>query len=110
MATWPDAGVFGPGMVRDCYLSPVGMVWNHSYVEHNGIRYGAYEHTSGKGYCYGYIDNRCPVCIERVLHIECPGEANMRCVCALVCPFQPPRIEPNFPWGAWYVLAYIIID
>ncbi|KAG8686951.1 hypothetical protein FRC08_012245 [Ceratobasidium sp. 394] len=98
---WPHAGIFGPGMVQNHYLAPIGMVRNHSYVEYNGIRYGANEHTSGKGYCYGYIDGRQPVRIERVLYIEFPGEAAMNCICALVRAFQPPQVEPIFPWDTW---------
>lgn len=77
------------------------MVRNHSYVEHNGIRYGAYKHTSGRGYCYGYIDQRHPVRIEQVLHIEIAAEQEMRCVCALVRLFNMPGPEPHFPWDAW---------
>jgi hypothetical protein len=100
---WPTAGIFGPGMVLNHYLAPVGMVRNHSYVECSGIRYGAYQHTSGKGYCYAYIDGRHPVRIERILAIEFPGAANMRAVCALVRPFQVPQTEPHFPWDTWYV-------
>ncbi|QRV94930.1 Transposase family Tnp2 protein [Ceratobasidium sp. AG-Ba] len=98
---WPDAGIFGPGVVRQCYLSPTGMVRNHSYVEYDGIRYGAWEHTSGKGYCYGYIDGRQAVRIDRILHIKFPGVPNMSCVCALVRLFQTPPIEGSFPWDAW---------
>ncbi|KAF8597086.1 hypothetical protein BDV93DRAFT_411443, partial [Ceratobasidium sp. AG-I] len=98
---WPDAGVFGPGMVRTHYLAPTGMVRGHSYVEYNGIRYGAYQHTSGKGYSYAYIDGRCSVRIERILLIEFPGQVHMRSVCALVRPFQLPRVEPHFPWATW---------
>jgi hypothetical protein len=103
MALWPAAGIFGPGMVLNHYLAPEGMVRNHSYVEYNGIRYGAYQHTSGKGYCHAYIDGHHPVRIERILHVEFPGEAGLHCVCALVHPFQLPRVEPRFPWDTWYV-------
>jgi hypothetical protein len=99
---WPNAGIFGPGITQQRYLAPYGMVRNHSYVEHDGIRYGAYEHTSGKGYCYGYINGRYPVRIDRILHIEFPGEPEMQVICALVRPFQPPPVEPYFPWDAWY--------
>ncbi|QRV85925.1 Transposase family tnp2 [Ceratobasidium sp. AG-Ba] len=98
---WPDAGIFGPGLVQNIYLAPVVMVRNHSYVEYNGIRYGSYLHSNGKGYCYGYIDERNPVRIERILAVEFPGEANMRCVCALVRPFQHPEVRPQFPWDTW---------
>jgi hypothetical protein len=104
LETWPAAGIFGPGIVRNHYLAPVGMVRTHSYVEYNGVRYGAYLHTSGKGYCYAYIDGRNPVRIEHVMFIEFPGAANMRVVCALVRPFQLPQVEPHFPWDAWYVI------
>ncbi|KAG8729869.1 hypothetical protein FRC11_007854 [Ceratobasidium sp. 423] len=103
VAKWPDAGIFGPGMPKTTYLAPVGMIQNHSSVEHHGIRYGAFEHTSGKGYCYGYIDGRYPVRIDRVLHIAFPGQPEMQVVCALVSPFQPPQIEPRFPWDAWAI-------
>jgi hypothetical protein len=99
---WPDAGIFGPGMAARLYLPPVGMIRNHSYVEHDGIRYGAYEHASGRGYCYGYVDGRYPVRIDRVLRIVFPGQPEMQCVCALIRPFRPPPIEPHFPWDAWY--------
>jgi hypothetical protein len=101
IAMWPNAGIFSPGMVEQHYLAPVGMVRNHSYVEFDGIRYGAHEHTSGKGYCYGYIDGRYPVRIERVLHIKIPGEAELQCICIMVRPFQAPQVESEFPWDAW---------
>ncbi|QRW12224.1 Transposase family Tnp2 protein [Ceratobasidium sp. AG-Ba] len=80
---WPDAGIFGPGLARNLYLAPVGMVRNHSYVEFNGTRYGAYTHTSGKGYSYRYIDGRNAVRIERILHVKLEGQADM------------------FPWDNW---------
>ncbi|CCO36144.1 hypothetical protein BN14_10269 [Rhizoctonia solani AG-1 IB] len=98
---WPEAGIFGPGVAQRRYLAPSGMVRNHSYVEHDGIRYGAYEHTGGKRYCYGYINGRYPVRIDRILHIAFPGEPEMQAICALVRPFQPPLVEPDFPWDAW---------
>ncbi|QRV72064.1 Transposase family Tnp2 protein [Ceratobasidium sp. AG-Ba] len=99
---WPNAGIWGGGgVIRTRYLDPEKSVRNYSYVEHNGVRYGAQQHTSGKGYCYGYIDGRHPVLIERILVIEIPGEPDLRCVCALVRKFQAPPVEPNFPWDAW---------
>ncbi|QRV96270.1 Transposase family tnp2 [Ceratobasidium sp. AG-Ba] len=98
---WPGAGIFGRGMVHNLYFPPVGMTRNHSYVEFDGIRYGAHTHTSGKGYCYGYIDNRYPVRIERILHVNFPEQENMKCVCALVRGFQPPQVAPYFPWDTW---------
>ncbi|QRV73450.1 Transposase family tnp2 [Ceratobasidium sp. AG-Ba] len=99
---WPEAGIFGPGIVRNRYLAHVGMVRNYSYLERDGICYGAYHHTSGKGYCYGYIDNHCdPVRVERILHIEIPGEPVLSCTCALVRHFLVPQIKPRFPWDAW---------
>ncbi|QRW10162.1 Transposase family tnp2 [Ceratobasidium sp. AG-Ba] len=98
---WPDAGIFGPGVAQNIYLAPVGMVRNHSYVEHNGIRYGSYHHTNGKGYCFGYINERYPVRVERILHIEFPGQVHMRSVCAVVRLFQPPRVRVQFPWDTW---------
>jgi hypothetical protein len=85
------------------------MVRNYSYVEYDGIRYGAFEHTSGKGYCYGYIDeDRHPVRIDRVLHVVFPGAHEMQAICLLVRHFQPPPIEPHFPWDAWYVFMYFL--
>ncbi|EUC54763.1 transposase family Tnp2 protein, partial [Rhizoctonia solani AG-3 Rhs1AP] len=101
ISMWPDAGIFGPGMPERTYLAPVGMVRNHSYVEYDGIRYGAYEHSSGKGYCYGYVNGRQPVRIDRVLHVVIPGQPDIQCTCALVRPFQPPEPEPQFPWDTW---------
>ncbi|QRW07944.1 Transposase family tnp2 [Ceratobasidium sp. AG-Ba] len=98
---WPDAGIFGPGMPRQRYLAPEGMVRNHSYVELNGVRYGAWEHTSGVGYCYGYIDGRSPVRIDRILSIEIPGVPYMHCICALVRSFCPALVEAQFPWDTW---------
>ncbi|QRV98832.1 Transposase family tnp2 [Ceratobasidium sp. AG-Ba] len=99
---WPDAGIWGgEGMIQTHYLDPERTVRNHSYVEYNGVRYGAHQHTSGKGYCYGFIDSRHPVLIERILNIEFPGQAHLRCVCALVCKFQAPFVDPVFPWDAW---------
>lgn len=100
---WPDAGIFGPGMPEENYLPPVGLVRNHSFVEHNGVRYGSYHHSSGKGYCYGYIDGRYPVRIERILDIAFPGDPELQAVCALVRPFRAPQTEANFPWNAWHV-------
>ncbi|QRV74708.1 Transposase family Tnp2 protein [Ceratobasidium sp. AG-Ba] len=101
---WPNSGIWGGnGMVQTHYLDPEKTVRNYSYVEYNGIRYGARQHTSGIGYCYGYIDSRYPVLIERILYIEFPGEAELRCICALVRKFQTPLVQPNFPWDAWSV-------
>ncbi|KAG8703013.1 hypothetical protein FRC09_004399 [Ceratobasidium sp. 395] len=97
---WPNAGIFGLGMVQNHYLAPFGMVRNHSYVEYNGIRYGSYEHTSGKGYCYGYINGRQAVRIERILAIDIP-ETEFHSICVLVWLFEEPEVEPNFPWDAW---------
>ncbi|QRW22084.1 Transposase family tnp2 [Rhizoctonia solani] len=99
-AKWPNAGIFGPNVIGVHYLAPHGMVRNHSYVEFNGIRYGSHEHTSGKGYCYAYIDNRQAVRIERILAIEIPG-TRFRGICVLVRLFQAPEVEPDFPWAAW---------
>ncbi|KAG8695515.1 hypothetical protein FRC08_007730 [Ceratobasidium sp. 394] len=98
---WPDAGIFGNGQVLDLYLPPEGVVRNYSFVEYDGIRYGAHTHTSGKRYCYAYIDGRQPVRIERVLHIEFPGNPNMCTICVLIRRFQVPEREPEFPWDAW---------
>ena len=97
-------------MPEERYLAPVGMVRNHSYVEHNSLRYGSYHHTSGKGYCYGYIDGRYPVRIERILDITIPGPLgtpDLNAICALVCPFLAPSIEPRFPWDAWCVVCLV---
>lgn len=101
MELWPDAGLFGHGMVDQIHLPPVGVVRNFSYVERDGLRYGSYHHTSGKGYCYGYIDGRQPVRVERILRVDIPGDPNLRTILALVRLFQPPRVEPEFPWEAW---------
>jgi hypothetical protein len=65
-----------------------------------------FEYTSGKGYCYGYVEGRYPVQIECILHIVFPGAHRMQDICVLVCPFQPPLIEPHFPWDAWYVFLF----
>ncbi|KAG8721873.1 hypothetical protein FRC08_009396 [Ceratobasidium sp. 394] len=100
VARWPDAGIFGPGMVQNHYLAPHGMVRNHSYVEFNGIRYGSYEHTSGKGYCYGYIDGWQAARIERILAIEIP-QTEFQCICVFVRLFQQPEVDPHFPWNTW---------
>jgi hypothetical protein len=94
-------------MAQRHYLAPLGMVRNYSYVEHDGTRYGAFTHTSGKGYCYGYINDHYPVRVDRILHIAFPGQPDMQTICALVRPFQVPRIEPQFPWDNWYVLRHI---
>ncbi|KAB5590187.1 Protein CSF1 [Ceratobasidium theobromae] len=99
-AKWPGAGIFGPGMPQEHYLAPNGMVRNHSYVEFNGIRYGSHKHTSGKGYCYGYIDQNHPVQIEYILVIKIPG-TGFDCTCVFVRQFQVPEVEANFPWDAW---------
>ncbi|KAG9118798.1 hypothetical protein FRC07_006510, partial [Ceratobasidium sp. 392] len=97
---WPDAGIFGPGMIQQHYLAPHGMVRNHSYVEFNGIRYGSHGHTSGKGYCYGYIDDRRAVRIERILAVDIP-DTNFQCICVFVQQFQQPEVDPQFPWDTW---------
>ncbi|CUA74597.1 Protein CSF1 [Rhizoctonia solani] len=98
---WPRAGIFGPGMPQRVHLPPKGFVRHHSYVEHNGIRYGGFYHTNGKGYCYGYIDGRQAVRIDRVLHIEFPGHPRLRGTCVLVRLFRHPPVEPRFPWNTW---------
>lgn len=98
---WPDAGLFSHGMVDQVHFPPVGVVRNFSYVEHDGLRYGSCLHTSGKGYMYGFINSRQPVRVERILQVEIPGHPNLRTILALVRQFQPPCIEPDFPWNAW---------
>jgi hypothetical protein len=98
---WPDEGVFGPGMVQRLYLPPVGCVRNFSYVEYDGIRYGSHHHTSGRGYSYGYINDRYPVRVELILYIEFPGRPNLRTICVLIRRFQLPQIEARFPWDTW---------
>ncbi|KEP47373.1 transposase family Tnp2 protein [Rhizoctonia solani 123E] len=98
---WPRAGIFGAGMPQRIYLPPKGFVRHYSYVEHDGIRYGGFYHTSGKGYCYGYIDGRQAVRIDRVLYIEFPGRPRLRGICVLVRHFRRPPVEPRFPWNTW---------
>ncbi|CAE6528755.1 unnamed protein product [Rhizoctonia solani] len=98
---WPRAGIFGPGQMRRVYLPPKGAVRHYSYVEHDGIRYGGFHHTSGKGYCYAYIDGRQAVRIEQVLYIEFPERPCLRSICVLVRLFQRPFAEPQFPWNRW---------
>jgi hypothetical protein len=98
---WPAEGIFGHGMADRIHFPPVGAVRNFSYVEHNGLRYGSYHHTSGKGYCYGYIDGRQPVRVERILQIEIPGYPELSTICAVVRRFQLPEFEPEFPWDRW---------
>ena len=91
-------------MPEERYLAPVGMVRNHSYVEHNGLCYGSFHHTSGKGYRYGYTDGRYPVRVERIQDITIPGAPGapvLNTICAVVRPFLAPAIEPRFPWDAW---------
>lgn len=94
-------------MPEERYLPAVGLVRNHSFVEQDGVRYGSYHHTSGRGYCYGYIDGRYPVRIERILNIVFPEEPELRSLCVLVRPFRPPTEEPLFPWNAWYAFIRI---
>jgi hypothetical protein len=101
MNLWPGASIFGHGMADRVHLPPMGMVRNFSYVEHNGLRYGSFLHTSGKGYCYGYIDGRQPVHVDRILVVDIPGNPNLRTILALVRQFQPPSVEPEFPWDTW---------
>jgi hypothetical protein len=98
---WPVAGIFGHGMVDHIHFPPVGAVWNFSYVKHNGLHYGSYHHTSSKGYSYGYIDGCQPVRVERILQIEIPGYPDLHTICMLVCRFELPEIEPEFPWDRW---------
>ncbi|KDN38399.1 hypothetical protein RSAG8_09493, partial [Rhizoctonia solani AG-8 WAC10335] len=98
---WPRAGIFGLGMPQRVHLPPKGVVRHYSYVEHDGIRYGGFYHTSGKGYCYGYIDHREAVRIDNVLYIEFPGRPRLRSICVLVRRFRHPAIEPRFPWNRW---------
>ncbi|KAG9079518.1 hypothetical protein FRC06_007685 [Ceratobasidium sp. 370] len=98
---WPEEGIFGNGQVRDLYLPPEGVATNYSFVEYDGIRYGAHTHTSGLRYCYAYIDGRYPVRIERVLLIDFPGYPRLRTICVLIRRFCVPEHEPRFPWDAW---------
>lgn len=95
---WPDAGIFGDGEVRQLYLPREGAMRNFSYVEYDGLRYGAYQHTFGRRACYGFINQRLAVRIERILYIEFPRNPEMRTICAIVRHFQVPGIAPIFPW------------
>jgi hypothetical protein len=83
------------------HLPPMGMVQTFSYVEHNELCYGSFLNTSGKGYCYGYIDGCQPVRVDRILMVDIPGNPNLHTTLALVRQFQPPSIEPEFPWDTW---------
>ncbi|KAG9074782.1 hypothetical protein FS749_013632 [Ceratobasidium sp. UAMH 11750] len=98
---WPNTGIFGPDAIRDKFLPREGAVRNFSYVEYEALRYGSYWHTSGRRACYGYIDRRHAVRIERVLSIEIPDRPDMRTICVIVRRFEAPVIEPVFPWDAW---------
>ncbi|KAG8685574.1 hypothetical protein FRC09_014663 [Ceratobasidium sp. 395] len=100
---WPDEGIFGLDDVRVTYLPREGAVRNYSYVEHDAIRYGSCLHTSGRRACYGYIDGRQAVRVERILGIEIPDRADMRTICVVVRYFQMPEFEPDFPWYDWRV-------
>jgi hypothetical protein len=100
---WPLAGIFGPGEVRQLYLPPQGVARNYSYVEHDGLQYGAYWHTFGHCACYRFTNPHVPVCIERILYIEFPDCPELHTICAIVHHFQPPEVEPEFLWDAWYV-------
>lgn len=101
---WPRAVIFGPGEARQLYLPPEGAVRNYSYVEHDALRYGSYLHTYGRRACYGYVNLRLPVRIERILYIEFPDRPDMRTICMIVRRFQVPQVELIFPWSAWQAL------
>ncbi|CCO36813.1 hypothetical protein RSOLAG1IB_12102 [Rhizoctonia solani AG-1 IB] len=102
---WPHVGIFGDGMAPgQVYLPQNGLVRNFSYVEHNGIRYGSFHHTSGRGHSYGYIgQERHAARIEWILSVDFPGHPELRTVCAIVRRFQLPEVEPQFPWSHWDV-------
>ncbi|KAG8705913.1 hypothetical protein FRC08_001369, partial [Ceratobasidium sp. 394] len=97
---WPNAGIFGPDAIQDKFLPREGAVRNFSYVEYEALRYGSYWHTSGRRACYGYINRRHAVRIERVLSIEIPDRPDMHTICVIVRRFEAPIIEPVFPWDA----------
>jgi hypothetical protein len=107
---WPEARVFGFGVPipGGIYLPPEGAVRNHSYVEYDGIRYGSHLHSGGRRAQYGYIRQRQPVRVERILSIELPGRPQMRTICALVRTFKAPAIVPDFPWSTWCVFSFIL--
>ncbi|CAE6410562.1 unnamed protein product [Rhizoctonia solani] len=103
--TWPHAGMFGDGMPpSELYIPRKGLIRNFSYVEHNGIRYGSFHHTSGRGYCYGYVGQEHHAArIEWVLSVDFPGRLELRPVCVIIRRFQLPEIEPEFPWSRWNI-------
>ncbi|EUC61398.1 hypothetical protein RSOL_392940 [Rhizoctonia solani AG-3 Rhs1AP] len=102
---WPHAGVFGDGMAQgQLYLPPTGLIRRYSWVEYNGIRYGSFNHRSGRGYCYGYVGQEHHAArIEWILGVDFPGHPELRTVCVFVRRFQLPIIEPDFPWSQWEI-------
>jgi hypothetical protein len=108
---WPMNRFYGVGIAipGGIYLPANGSARLQAYVEYDGLRYGSYFHSSGKGACYGYIEHRHPVRIERIVLIEVPNHPRMRTICVLVRRFKLPAREPDFPWSAWY-LSTIFID
>ncbi|EUC58790.1 hypothetical protein RSOL_278550, partial [Rhizoctonia solani AG-3 Rhs1AP] len=102
MRKWPQVAIFGDGMAGQLYLPPKGLIRRYSYIEYNGVRYGSANHTSGRGYSYGYVGQEHHAArIEWILGVDFPGRPELHTICVFIRRFQLPVIEPNFPWSDW---------
>jgi len=84
---------------------------SYSYVDVNGLRYGAGTNSRGEKYCYAYVKDRRPVYIDRIIHIrhERPSKVMREVTCAVVRPFLQPEAIPEFPLDPWYVLYHLFV-
>ncbi|KDN42594.1 hypothetical protein RSAG8_06737, partial [Rhizoctonia solani AG-8 WAC10335] len=100
---WPHAGIFGDNMAQGrLYVPPKGVIRIYSHVEYNGTRYGSFNHTSGRGYCYGYVGPEHHAArIEWIMGVDFPDHPELHTICIFIRRFQPPIAEPDFPWGHW---------
>jgi hypothetical protein len=89
-----------------------GKVRSFSHVYIRGLRYGSVHEHRGKAGCYGYIDKRVPVLIERIFHVTQrvadDSDEELTSSFAVVRRFQRDGHLPELPWDRWCVYSWSI--
>jgi hypothetical protein len=84
---------------------------SYSYIEIDGLRYGAGNSTRGEKYCYAYIDHRRPVHIDYIFKIKHQRNRAdlpaLETTCAIVRPLLQVPDAPEFPWDIQCVFLFI---
>jgi hypothetical protein len=108
---WPYIEILGDEMAPgQLYLHCKGLVCNFSYIKHKGIWYGAFHHSSGRGYYYEYIgQDHYGAHIEWILSANFADHSELRIICVIIRWFQSPEVEPEFSWSRWWVCHLIIL-